>query len=348
MLVTCERCGWQGENARYCSRCGADLASSSPVAPRVFPPPPITPASPAPVFTPVATALRPAGFWIRFVAVMIDGVVLIVAQGLLFSVGWMLSGGSMNNGLAVKTAVNFFGTLIGAAYGIFFHWLWGQTIGKMALQIKVVSMDGGPLSFGQAVGRYFATFLSALILCIGFIMAGIRSDKRAFHEDMFERREGGWHIASGYRQHAGELLERAERARRILHERPFDPPDPPLATALVSAALLFHAHLYFEVHELLEPYWLRAEGGDREALQGLIQVAVGFAHLANGNVSGARSLLHDGCARVLERTLEGVPLDPFGRALQRSLDRLLTLGDDAPRGFDWNEVPRFPVKTIDD
>jgi uncharacterized RDD family membrane protein YckC len=38
------------------------------------------------------------------------------------------------------------------------------------------------LSFGQATGRYFATFLSALILCIGFIMAGIRSDKRALHD----------------------------------------------------------------------------------------------------------------------------------------------------------------------
>ena len=170
----------------------------------------------------------------------------------------------------------------------------------------------------------------------------------AFPEDIFERRDGGWHIKSGYRQHLGEFIERAERARRILHVRPFDPPDPPLGTVLVSAALLFHAHLYFEVHELLEPYWLRADGGDREALQGLIQVAVGFAHLANGNVAGARALLHDGCARVLERNLEGVPLDPFGRALQRSLDRLLALGDDAPRLFDWNEVPRFPVKTDDD
>ena len=83
-------------------------------------------------------------------------------------------------------------------------------------------------------------------------------------------------------------------------------------------------------------------------LQGLIQVAVGFQHLANGNISGARSLLHDGCGRVLERTLEGVPLDPFGRALQHSLDRVLSLGDDAAREFDWNEVPRFPVGTADD
>src|SRR5438552_17915417 len=107
----------------------------------------------------------------------------------------------------------------------------------------------------------------------------------------------------------------------MLPRRPSAPADPPLATALVSAALLFHAHLYFEVHELLEPYWMRAEGSARIALQGLIQVAVGFQHLANRDVSGALPLLHDGCSKVLERQLEGVPLDPFGRAVQRCLAR---------------------------
>jgi uncharacterized protein len=170
----------------------------------------------------------------------------------------------------------------------------------------------------------------------------------AFPREIFERRDGAWRLKSGFKAHEGEFGERAERARRLLHLRPFDAEEPPLKVALVAAALLFHAHLYFEVHELLEPYWLRAGGGDREALQGLIQVAVGFQHLANGNISGARSLLHDGCGRVLERTLEGVPLDPFGRALQQSLDRVLALGDDAPRGFDWNEVPRFPVEPGND
>ena len=165
----------------------------------------------------------------------------------------------------------------------------------------------------------------------------------AFPRDIFERRDGGLRLTSGFKAFEAVFAERAERARRLLHLRPFDPADPPLDVAMVAAALLFHAHLYFEVHELLEPYWLRAEGSDREALQGLIQVAVGFQHLANGNVSGARALLHDGCARVLERTLKGVPLDPFGRALQRSLDHVLALGEDAPGGFNWNEVPRFPV-----
>jgi uncharacterized RDD family membrane protein YckC len=180
MPVTCQRCGWQGEQAQYCARCGADLSKSPAAARTSFPPPPV--AQPAPPPIRVATTIRPAGFWIRFVAVLIDGVVLLVAQGILFSAGWILSSGTMGGGMAVKGAVNLFGTLIGGAYGIVFHWLWGQTLGKMALQIKVVSMDGGPLSFGQATGRYFATFLSALILCIGFIMAGIRSDKRALHD----------------------------------------------------------------------------------------------------------------------------------------------------------------------
>ncbi|MBI1728531.1 MAG: DUF309 domain-containing protein [Candidatus Rokubacteria bacterium] len=167
----------------------------------------------------------------------------------------------------------------------------------------------------------------------------------AFPREMFERQDGGWRLKRGFKGHEREFGERAERARRLLHLRPFDAEDPSLGVALVAAALLFHAHLYVEVHELLEPHWLRAEGDDREALQGLIQVAVGFQHLANGNVNGARALLHDGCGRVLDRTLEGVPLDPFGRALQRTLDRVLSLGEDAPRGFDWNDVPRFPVRT---
>jgi uncharacterized RDD family membrane protein YckC len=184
MTVTCGRCGWQGEEARYCARCGNDLSAAPGTPQATFPPPPLRSPAPGPVTGAprVFTAIRPAGFWIRVVAVLIDGVVLIVAQGILFGAGWMLWGSGLSAGMAVKGATQLFSSLIGAAYTIAFHWIWGQTLGKMALQIRVVSMDGGPLSFGQAVGRYFATFLSALILGIGFIMAGVRSDKRALHD----------------------------------------------------------------------------------------------------------------------------------------------------------------------
>ena len=106
------------------------------------------------------------------------------------------------------------------------------------------------------------------------------------------------------------------------------------ADALDAAAALFDAHLYFEVHELLEPFWRDAGGGEREALQGLIQIAVGYQHLANGNLAGARALLDEGCRRLEGRYLEGMGLDTFGREVGRTADRMLQL--------DWRTVPPFP------
>jgi uncharacterized RDD family membrane protein YckC len=181
MAVTCGRCGWQGDGARYCPRCGAELGAPVAAPPPSFPPP-APPRAPAPGFAHVPAATRPAGFWVRAVAVLIDGVVLLIAQGILFGAGWMLWGGGMGGGILLKGVTQLFSTLLGAAYSIVFHWKWGQTLGKMALQIRVVGMDGGGISFGQSVGRYFGTMLSALIFCIGFVMAGVRSDKRALHD----------------------------------------------------------------------------------------------------------------------------------------------------------------------
>src|SRR5262249_49158736 len=71
-----------------------------------------------------------------------------------------------------------------------------------------------------------------------------------------------------------------------------------LEGALDAAATLFDASLYFETHEVLEPTWRDTRGRLRETLQGLIQIAVGYQHLANGNAAGARSLFADGAARL--------------------------------------------------
>ena len=89
---------------------------------------------------------------------------------------------------------------------------------------------------------------------------------------------------------------------------------------------------------------MRAEGRDREALQGLIQIAVGFQHLANGNVAGARALLHDGCTKTLGRGLEGLDLDPFVRATRECLARVIVEGAAATRRLDWSRVPPFPFR----
>jgi len=166
----------------------------------------------------------------------------------------------------------------------------------------------------------------------------------AFPADLFDRGPEGWRIKSGYRQHAALFAERAARAARALADHPLAPADPPLETVLDHAATLFAAGLYFEVHEVLEPHWMRAEGPGRQALQGLIQAAVGYQHLANGNLEGARALLHDGAAKLMGQRLAGRDLDGFAREVARH-SRELAGGDaDAARRFDWSRVPRFSAE----
>jgi predicted metal-dependent hydrolase len=110
-----------------------------------------------------------------------------------------------------------------------------------------------------------------------------------------------------------------------------------LPVALRGAAALFDAGLYFEVHELLEPNWGAARGSDREALQGLIQIAVGYQHLANGNLKGARALLAEGSSKVQARRLRGVDLDAFASEVRLTLARVAE-----GTAFDWTRVPAFP------
>lgn len=107
--------------------------------------------------------------------------------------------------------------------------------------------------------------------------------------------------------------------------------------ALARAALLFDARLYFEVHELLEPHWSRARGGEREALQGLIQVAAGYQHLANDNIRGGRALLASGSAKLRSSRLGTLDLEPFAGAVLGTLPGLRD-----GEVFDWTSVPSFP------
>jgi uncharacterized RDD family membrane protein YckC len=58
----------------------------------------------------------------------------------------------------------------------------GATVGKMAMGLRVVTDKGERLSFMNATGRYFAKIISAIILCIGFIMIGFTDKKRGLHD----------------------------------------------------------------------------------------------------------------------------------------------------------------------
>jgi hypothetical protein len=121
-------------------------------------------------------------------------------------------------------------------------------------------------------------------------------------------------------EHVALLTRRAAAAVAALAPLPLATSDASLADVLEIAGALFDAGLGFEVHELLEARWAHAEGDLREALQGLIQVAVGYQHAANGNPAGARALLAEGAARIAGRHLDGGRLEVFARAVRETLN----------------------------
>ena len=59
---------------------------------------------------------------------------------------------------------------------------------------------------------------------------------------------------------------------------------------LQKAAIFWEYKLYFEMHELLEPFWKKAKGAERKALQGLIRAAGMKIHAENNNRKAAVSM----------------------------------------------------------
>jgi DUF309 family protein family protein len=115
------------------------------------------------------------------------------------------------------------------------------------------------------------------------------------------------------RWRAARFAEAVAAARQACGE-----PRDELGWQLCAAGALFERELYFEVHELLEPPWREADGPLKSFLQGLIQVAVGLHHQANGNLRGAVSLLAEGAAKLapLRPEAYGVELADFCRAVE--------------------------------
>lgn len=100
--------------------------------------------------------------------------------------------------------------------------------------------------------------------------------------------------AAGVAAHA----QRALRAASVSRQHSPAAAGDAIARAAHHAAALWNEGLFFEVHEVLEEVWKTARGDARQALQGVIQIAVAYHHLAHGNLRGARNLLKEGRSRL--------------------------------------------------
>jgi len=172
-----------------------------------------------------------------------------------------------------------------------------------------------------------------------------RSPDRVLAFDFFQRASDGVIRLSPWAEpHRAAICERARGYREVL-SRAERLPAQEVSDPMIRAGLLFEARCYFEVHEILEPLWMRADGSKRQALQGFIQVAVGFQHLSNGNVMGARLLLQEGRDRLrASGSALDLPLGGWIEGVTRCLDEIVALGPRAAEAFEWSRVPPWPAR----
>ena len=81
---------------------------------------------------------------------------------------------------------------------------------------------------------------------------------------------------------------------------------------LAEAARLFNRKFYFECHEVLEQVWMESLGDEKQFLQGLIHIAVGFYHAAADNYKGASKQIEKGIRRLTPSLPERDGLDVTG------------------------------------
>ena len=119
-----------------------------------------------------AEPLLYGGFWERFGASFIDGLVLLIPN-LIFS---FVIGPGFGNILSILTGWLYFALQESGNSQ--------ATIGKKALGLKVVNAEGQRISFGQASGRHFGKIISTIILFIGYLMMIWDEKKQTLHDKM--------------------------------------------------------------------------------------------------------------------------------------------------------------------
>ncbi|HKV26816.1 MAG TPA: RDD family protein [Candidatus Acidoferrales bacterium] len=193
----CSNCGTANvEDATFCTQCGRPLVVAAPSASS----PGYPAAPPSRTGTAYAPQLFYAGFWLRFVAYLIDSVILCIVYVILIVVVIFASGvAAMLRNLPENPTPDMFlhGALVVAILTLiaittvitwlYYAWMESSpsqgTLGKMAMGLIVTDMQYRPVSFARATARFFAKIITGLIpFCIGYIMAGFTAKKQALHD----------------------------------------------------------------------------------------------------------------------------------------------------------------------
>lgn len=111
-----------------------------------------------------------AGFWRRFAAALIDGIIVAVVEGIL------------------RAALHGAGEALGLVVSIVYYTAFegstaGQTPGKMAMGIRLISLqDGGPIGYGRAFIRWIGRIVSTIVILLGYFWMLWDRESQCWHD----------------------------------------------------------------------------------------------------------------------------------------------------------------------
>ncbi len=188
--TVCPACGLEQPDDESCIGCGVIYAKWAARQERVTAPP--SPGATA-TFPEVAAApaltrpidLPKAGFWIRVVASMIDGLILGAVQFVIGLVLGFAGGAAGGESMALIAVTWLCSVVVSVTYYVFFTGYNGQTPGKMALRLQVIRTDGTPVGYSKAFLREIpCKFISGILFGIGYLMVAFDQQKQGLHDRM--------------------------------------------------------------------------------------------------------------------------------------------------------------------
>jgi uncharacterized RDD family membrane protein YckC len=126
-------------------------------------------AAPEAASQPTTTTGERAGFWIRFGASFVDGIIVGVPGAILE--------------VALKGAGYGIAIILTIAYYTYFEGLSGQTLGKRATGIRVVDIaTGEPIGYTRAFLRYVGRIVSTIPIFLGYFWMLWDANKQTWHD----------------------------------------------------------------------------------------------------------------------------------------------------------------------